>query len=91
VTFRVPAAIVFKAHQAFVLVESTHLRTLALANANGFTDGLILLRHKVDWREPSRTAAGTSWQGCDESVDQPSSHGSDRVGDVTFRPQRQRL
>jgi hypothetical protein len=28
VTFRVLAAIVFKAHPAFVLVESIHLRTL---------------------------------------------------------------
>ena len=44
VTFRVLAAIVFKAHQAFVLVKSDPLAHRALANANGFTDGLQRLR-----------------------------------------------
>jgi hypothetical protein len=47
VTFRVLAAIAFKAHQVFVLVKSNPLAHRALANANGFADGLPRLRQRA--------------------------------------------
>src|SRR6201981_2377681 len=55
---------------------------------------LILLRHKI-WNllrfVDRRVAARASREGPGEGDDEPSAHGCDRVGDVSFGSDRRRL
>src|SRR5215216_2409100 len=44
---------------------------------------VVLPRISCVWRATARTA----WQASDKGIDQPLTHGCDRVRDVAFRPQ----
>src|SRR5215218_2104424 len=56
----------------------------AVASPPSTTASLVVLpRISCVWRATARTA----WQASDKGIDQPLTHGCDRVRDVAFRPQ----